>query len=424
MTSCQPTQRRATRDAALLMTQCQRPRLRAPMCFVSVVCVSLTMVAACGGSHSEEEVTASAPVPVTTQPVTRGTVESVVSATGLIAAAPGAELIVIAPLPARIAEMPKAEGDRVKKGDLLVEFDIPTSQADVAKTESDLATARARLSNAKAAQTRLQGLLEHGVAARKEVEDATRDVAEQEAAVKAAEVSRAASERVAARTKVIAPFNGIVGKRFHNPGDLVDAAATDPVLRVIDPARAEVSVAVPAGVANRVKPGQQARIRAASAPAAEEFWPASVLTRPTVVDPATATASARVTLKPVHGDTPPPPPIGTPVRVEIVTDVHADALTIPSSALVREDKDTVVYVVGSDKKAHRKEVTVGVASEAGIEIVKGLSLGEQVIVRGQEALPDGAAVRTGEAPEGDKDKGKDSKADKDDKKDSKDEKEK
>ncbi len=401
-----------------------------------LVLVSATCVACGGGSHTEEEVNASAPVPVTTQPVSRGTVEAVISATGIIAAAPGAELVVVAPLPARVAKIPKAEGDRVRQGELLVEFDVPTSQADVAKTEADLAQAHARLANSRAALTRLQGLLERGVAARKEVEDAQREATESEAAVKAAEVARAAVQRVAARTTVTAPFNGVVAKRFHNPGDLVDAAATDPVLRVVDPARTEVTVAVPATVANRVKPGEQVRLRATvlstPAEAAAPVWPAAVLTRPSVVDPATSTASARVTLHPAKAkdkakdkdDAEAPPPIGTPVRVEIVTDTHNDVLTVPSSAVVRDDDKTVVYVVGSDKKAHRKEVTLGLTGASVVEVASGLSAGEAVIIRGQEALPDGAAVRTGEAPEPEGDKDKDSKEDSKDKKEESKEKEK
>jgi len=421
------------------------PRTRAyAMTFpLTALAIASVLFAGCGGSHSEEEVTASAPVPVTTRLVVRGTVEAVISATGLIAAAPGAELIVVAPQPARVGRVPKAEGDTVRKGDLLVEFDIPSSQADVAAREAEVAQARARLANARAALTRVQGLFERGVAARKEVEDAQRELTDAEAVLANSEVARASAHRVAARTTVVAPFSGVVAKRWHNPGDLVEAASTDPVLRLVDPARAEVTVAVPASVANRVRPGQQARIRAAfdeepggatssggASSTPLNFWPAAVLTRPTVVDPTTATASARVALRArarsaatgsaartaarsatsratppatppaTSPEAPPPPPIGTAVRIDIVTDVHNGTLTVPASAIVREDGHTVVYTVGTDHKAHRHVVTVGIASESAVEILAGVSQGDAVIVRGQEALPDGAAVRVGDAAEG------------------------
>jgi multidrug efflux pump subunit AcrA (membrane-fusion protein) len=51
--------------------------------------------------------------------------------------------------------------------------------------------------------------------------------------------------------------------------------------------------------------------------------------------------------------------------------------------------------VGSDSKAHRNEVEVGVTSRETTEILKGVKPGERVIVRGQNGLPDGAAVTIG-----------------------------
>jgi RND family efflux transporter MFP subunit len=394
------------------------PRLRAAALFAATV-----LCAACGGAHTEEEVTANTPVPVTMQPATRGVVEAVTSASGVIAAAPGAELIVIAPQPGRIARLPKGEGDAVRKGDLLVEFDIPSSQADLAAREAEVAQAHARLTSSRNTLTRLQGLLDRGVAARKEVEDAQRDVAEAEAALKNGDVARSAAERVASRTTLVAPFAGVVAKRWHNPGDLVEAAATDPVLRVVDPARAEVTVAVPAAAASRVHPGQAARVRSATGggPAADAasdatddadaFWAASVLTRPIVVDPATATANVRLALRKLAGV----PPIGTAVRVDIVTEVKKDALIVPPRALVRDEGKTFVFVGGSDKKAHRKEVKVGVSSEKGIEILSGINAGDNVIVRGQDALPDGATIKPEEEEGKEGKEGKESKDSKDEK---------
>jgi RND family efflux transporter MFP subunit len=250
-------------------------------------------------------------------------------------------------------------------------------------------------------------LFDRGVAARKEVEEAQREAADAEAAVTNAETARAAAERVASRTTVVAPFGGVIAKRWHNPGDLVEAAASDPILRVVDPARAEVTAAVPASAASRVHPGQTARIRgavgdsgdAATDDAAGEgaFWSASVLTRPIVVDPATATASVRLALT----RTATAPPIGTAVRADIVTEVRKNAVTVPAAAIVRDEGKTFVYLAGSDKKAHRREVKLGVASEAAVEILSGVAAGDNVIVRGHEALPDGAAIRPEETAEED-----------------------
>ena len=72
-----------------------------------------------------EEVETKAAAPVTVVTVQPATLEGIVSATGIVAAAPGADWTITAPEAARIIEIPKAEGDRVKPGDLLVRFEIP-----------------------------------------------------------------------------------------------------------------------------------------------------------------------------------------------------------------------------------------------------------------------------------------------------------
>src|SRR5207344_683489 len=97
---------------------------------------------------------------------------------------------------------------------------------------------------------------------------------------------------VAARSVVRATFDGLVAKRLHNPGDLVDAAASDPVLRVIDPRRLEVVASVPLADAARVMEGAVARLTGL-APGAPPVA-LKTLSRPMAVDPGTATVPVRL----------------------------------------------------------------------------------------------------------------------------------
>ena len=62
------------------------------------------------------------------------------------------------------------------------------------------------------------------------------------------------------RAVVRAQFAGVVAKRFHNPGDLVDASASDPVLSVINPAQLQVVAAVPVADVPRVVVGHAAQV--------------------------------------------------------------------------------------------------------------------------------------------------------------------
>ena len=79
-----------------------------------------------------------------------GEIEGHINVTGMVTPAPGADWTIVAPEPARIAELPKAEGDRVAAGDVLVRFDIPTLAAGVVRASAPRSCRRARASRARA----------------------------------------------------------------------------------------------------------------------------------------------------------------------------------------------------------------------------------------------------------------------------------
>ena len=350
---------------------------------VSLAVLCLLPLAGCGGRRAEESETSNT-VPVSVQPARRGPIRSVVDVTGVVRPAPGGEQIVVAPQSARILEIPHAAGERVRKGDLLVRFEIPSLEAETSGRESDLRRAEARLENADAALTRVSGLLERGIAARKEVEDAKRERAEADAAVAESKSATAAASLLAQRETVRAMFHGVIAARTHNPGDLVDASSAEPILRVIDPGRLQVEASVPVDALPWLAAGSPARVFGPSNYAPEE---ARVRSLPVAVDPSTATATVRLDFaKPPHL------PAGTPVRVEIVGQEHRDALLVPSAALLREKEESFVYTVDASDKAHRRKVEVGLVADLDAEILSGIDAGERVVVEGQSALPDGAVV--------------------------------
>ena len=107
------------------------------------------------------------------------------------------------------------------------------------------------------------------------------------------------AETVAARATVRAEFDGIVARRLHNPGDLVEATAADVVLRVIDPHRLELIAAVSISDAPRVAVGATAHLSgelmAGPSPAI------TVIAGPTAVDPGAATVPVRLALRGLTG---------------------------------------------------------------------------------------------------------------------------
>jgi len=366
-------------------------RLDHALAIPATVLLALTVTACHKAAPEETETTAAVPVEVALARI--GTIRAVVEATGTADPMPGADWIIIAPAPARIAEITKAEGDRVRKGELLVRFDAPPLAADLATQSGELAAARARLENARKNEARLTGLLERGIASRKEVEDAQKELREAEAAVRQMSGTQAAAADLAGQAVVHARFDGIVARRSHNPGDSVEAAASDPVLRVVDPTRMQVTASIPVADLVQLKVGEPATVLVAGADA-DSVEPAKVISRPAAVDVATGTATVRLGLGAGTRLT-----AGTPVQVEIQTEEHKDVVIVPASAVVHEEDETFVYVIGGDQKAHKKKVTLGLANPKEAEIRSGVVASEKVVVKGHEELPDGATV-TVQAAEG------------------------
>jgi RND family efflux transporter MFP subunit len=244
------------------------------------------------------------------------------------------------------------------------------------------------------------------------VEDATRELSDARAAVSEADHAASAAETLGKRDAVAARFDGVIATRWHNPGDIVEAAASDPILRVIDPARLQVEALVPLAALAQVEVGAPARVfgpgdhpggapepgpagdpnggSATGAPGgAGDRKPldGAVLSRPASVEPSTGTAVVRVSLKST-----PPLAAGTPVQIEILTEEHTGALIVPASAVIRERSESLLCVVDGEGRAHRRRVDVGIVTSADAEILSGAAEGDRVVVRGQDALPDGADV--------------------------------
>ena len=340
---------------------------------------------ACHRARPEETETA-AVVAVEVAAARRASITAHVRATGTVDPAPGADWTVTAPQEARIAAVPFSTGDAVRKGALLVRFDAPPLRADLATRTGELAQARARLENARQGHERLTRLFDKGIAAQREVEDARKELRDAEAAVVQAKGTHAAAADLAGQATALAPFDGLIAQRWHSPGDTVPAA--EHVVRLVDPRRLEVTTSVLLADVGRIKVGRPAQVNIAGGDG--EGQPARVVGAPGAADPATGTAIVRLRLSA-------PLPVGAPVQADIEAETAPDALLVPAAAVVHDEDETAVYVVGADGHAHRRLVKVGLASEDDVQILSGLAESEKVVVKGHEDLPDGAAVKVEKA---------------------------
>lgn len=340
--------------------------------------------AACGRAEPRAEVAldTEAVVPVAAEAARRGNLRAVIRTTGVVTPAAGSEFIAAAPEPARILDIPHAEGDRVARGDLLVRFDMPSAGADAARQRAEIARAQARLENARFSHARSRDLLERGIISRREMEDADRDVADAQADVARTEAALAAVDAAVARAIIRAPFAGVIAQRLHNPGDLVQGIATDPILRLVDPDRLEITAPIPAADAPRVLPGAAARVTSIAGTAPLRL---TVASRPS------ASGSGGDALVRLAFAEPAMIAVDTRVDIEIDGEEHVDAVLVPPDALVRQGTEIAVLVAVGNK-AERRVVTTGLADDDQVELTSGVDAGELVITRGHTGLADGATI--------------------------------
>ena len=172
--------------------------------------------------------------------------------------------------------------------------------------------------------------------------------------------------------------------RVADPGEMASAGA--PIATVMDVSRVRAIVNVPLVQATSVRTGAAATIRTSDGQ--------TVQGRVTVVSPATDPASTTVQVW-VEADNPggrlKP---GASVHVAILCETVKNAVVAPSAAILpAEEGGTMVLVVGADSAVHQKKVEVGLRDGDKVQILSGVSPGDQVVTVGGIGLEDNAKVR-------------------------------
>lgn len=309
-----------------------------------------------------------AAIPVEVAEVRADSVASYISATANLV--PENEVQVLAESDGRLARLLVEEGQWVEKGQTLAEL----AQGDAPMA---LEKAKVRLQNAQLAYERTAKLADEGLVAPQE-----RDKSVMELGVAKQELAEA--EWRIEKSRIEAPFSGLVTRRSAQPGQ--DVRLGDTLFTVSQPEPLVARIYLAEKDVLALTKDRPVRI-ALKADESIEFHGRIDQISP-VVDPATGTV--KVTVEAVR----PPREVrpGAFVRVDVVKEERPDALMVPKEAVVRELQKTYVFVADEDV-ARKREVALGLEEGAMVQAVSGVAVGEHVIVAGQGALEDGAAIK-------------------------------
>ncbi len=318
------------------------------------------------------------------QTAKRQSIRDAATASGLVVPAAAGEWTVYAPSAAQIARLPLKENDPVAAGDVLVQFDIASITQQLGIRQAAVTEAAARADRAKAEFTRMSGLFERGIASRNAYEAARTEQTTSASVLTQAVADFEATKIENSQATVRARFAGVVAKVYHGEGEFVSGSATDPILQVIDPTRLQVAAQFPIPQLARIVQGQAATILAIGG---EGPLPATVASKPVSVDANAPTGEVRLAFA-----GPATLIVNAPVSVEILLDQRANAVVVPTPALLRDDLSAFVMIVGEDRRAHRRDVRAGLVTEALVEIVSGLDAGTRVVVGGVRDVAEGSPV--------------------------------
>jgi len=349
----------------------------------AVLVLGLLGAGACG-RDAEPEAALTGAIQVSVEPARMNVLRRIVSARGAVTPMPDGDFTVHATETSTVVELPLAEGSPVSVGDIIARFEVPSRVAAIHAAELEIAQILARVEAAKARVTQFTSLVGQGLAPRVELDNARGDQARAEIELSAARQTLA-TERVAEeRATVRARFAGVVANRWHYVGDTVLGTGTDPVIRIINPTRVQITADVLVQDLGQIVNGQSATIT----PMGEGPMAGTVTRVTTPSSPDAGTAAVALTLAPGI----PSPPAGTAVLVEILIASVPEALVVPTAAVQRVSGVTFVMVAGTDNRVMRRDVRVGLTTPQLTQILDGLTVGEFIITSALTEINEGDLV--------------------------------
>jgi len=307
--------------------------------------------------------------PVETVVVKPGVVQEDLQAVGSLRSN---ESVILRPeVSGRIATIAFRDGQSVRRGQMMVLLDSSLNQAEVAQARAEFDLA---MSNLK----RTEDLARRNFVSSSAQEQAASSVQVLEAKLKLAETRLA-------KYSIAAPFDGVAGIRNVSIGDYVKDG-TD-LVNIEDVRTLKADFRLPERFLTQLKAGLAVEVVADALPN-ERFAGVIDAINPRI-DSGGRALELRARLDNQRERLRP----GMFVRVRVIIGERSDALLVPEEAIVPAGDDFFVFKV-ADGKAMRVKVRPGVRRDGRVEIVEGLSAGDQVVTAGQQRLVrDGVPVR-------------------------------
>ena len=308
------------------------------------------------------------PLPVKAAPATHATLNVEVTAVGTLRAD---ETVMVRPeIAGRVETIHFREGQKVRQGETLVTLDQEEYQAQ-------LASSAAQLALEQSSYRRLQDMDRQQLASQQNLDEA-------KAKLDTARAQQELNRVRLSKTVIRAPFDGMIGLRKISPGAYVKPG--DDIVALESLGTMKLDFRVPETYLARLAVDQRLAARVDAYP--EQSFEGTIYAIEPALYEETRTVLLRARLPNPHNQLRP----GLFARVSLILERRENALVVPEQAIVPVGQTTFVYRV-VDGKAVMTPVKLGLRRPGLVEILEGLSAGDQVVTDGQLKIRDGAAVQ-------------------------------
>ena len=280
------------------------------------------------------------------------------------------EITVVSEIDASVISLPFDEGSFIKKGDLIAQLDDSQLAAEVSRNE-------ALYNQSKASYNRIKSIVEQNVGTPQNLDDAL-------AALKVAEANLQVAKTRLSKTKIIAPFDGIVGARKVSVGTFLRTGQEITQLANLDQIR--VSFSVPERYLGQLKRNAEVSVYSSVYPGYEVKG--KIIAIEPILD--SETRNVQVVAKVFNPGRKFHP--GMSANVAVVLNERPGALTIPNEAVFANGNQSLVYIVKPDSTVAPVPVALGLQLPDVVEVIQGLKDGMQVVKAGHQKLFPGAKV--------------------------------
>lgn len=183
--------------------------------------------------------------------------------------------------------------------------------------------------------------------------------------------------------KVVSPISGVVSALNAEEGEMI--AQTMPAVTVIDMSSLLLDINLSEFDVNRIKTGDIAKVMV---DAIDEEAESKIDWISPAPDQRTQAYAARIVLENSGKEIKP----GMFAKALIITDFRENAVAVPKESIVDDNGKKYIFVI-TGEKASKKEVKTGIEEGTVVEIISGISAGENVVVRGQDYITDDSKIK-------------------------------